>query len=174
MLMKSSKHHSYKKTFSESELSAESFIPKSHFMRRRRHGIPDVNGPPNNSQTETFSTIQKKWTPRFSCWLSVLSLSTLCVVFLSNPGNNFGNLKVPKWTLLIGNGHHNLLSLPYFPLLVENMPLSWSKSYISREISISQCHIHAALVFPPSYLLVLNLSEVNNFLAKIQQPAYPG
>ena len=103
MLWKSSKHHSYKKTFSESELSAESFIPKSHFMRRRGHGIPGLNGPPNNSQTETFSTIQKKWTPRFSCWLSVLSLSTLCVVFLSNPGNNFGNLKVLKWTLLIGN-----------------------------------------------------------------------
>ena len=37
------------------------------------------------------------------------------------------------------------------------MPLSWSKFYIPREIRISQCHIHAALVFPPSYLLVLNL-----------------
>ena len=113
MLWKSSKHHSFKKTFS----AAESFIPKSHFMRRRGHGIPDVNGPPNNSQTETFSTIQKKWTPRFSCWLSVLSLSTLCVVFLSNPGNNFGNMKVPKWTLLIGNGHnttcYHYLIFPY-------------------------------------------------------------
>ena len=106
MLWKISKHHSYKKTFSESELSAESFIPKSHFMRRRGHGIPVLNGPPNESQTEAFSTIQKKWTPRFSCWLSLLSLSTLCAVFLSSPGNNFGSMKVPKWTLLIGNGHN--------------------------------------------------------------------
>ena len=50
-----------------------------------------------------------------------------------------------------------MLSIPNFPLFVENMPLSWSKFYIPREIRISQCHIHAALVFPPSYLLVLNL-----------------
>ena len=169
MLWKSSKHHSYKKTFS----AAESFIPKSHFMRRRAHGIPGLNGPPNNLQTETFSTIQKKWTPRFSCWLSVLFLSTLCVVFLSNPGNNFGNMKVPKWTLLIGN-RRNTTCYHYLIFLYSSKICRYhDQNFIFHEKLEFRNVISTLLSF--SHLAIYLYSTyfwVNNFVGEMQKTAY--